>query len=95
MTYWIDAGSTPACANIGSVISVQPGSPSATGATGGRTGTMGPGAMMPPGGRRTEDEENEHKTPDWLVNEDNGNELIGPMRRTAPPVLGADDEVER
>lgn len=45
---------------------------------------MGAGA-----GRGKGDDNNEHKTPSYLVNVDNGNELIGRLPKTAPPVIGA------
>ena len=48
-----------------------------------------PGGMMPHGAGRQGGEDKEHKTPSYLVNEENGNELIGPIPKTAPPVIGA------
>lgn len=61
----------------------------ANGGTG--TGRVGmPGGMMPPGARGgAGDDEQEHKTPDYLINIDNGNKLIGSMPLVAPPVIGA------
>ena len=47
-----------------------------------------PSGMMPHAGRAAGDEDKEHKTPSYLVNVHNGNELIGPIDPAAPPVLG-------
>lgn len=44
--------------------------------------------MMPHGRNEKGDEDSEHKTPSYLINVDNGNELVGDMRPAAPPVLG-------
>ncbi|SDI95214.1 hypothetical protein SAMN05444695_12327, partial [Rhodococcus triatomae] len=35
------------------------------------------------------DDDKEHKTPSYLVNMENGNELIGDLDPVAPPVIGA------
>ena len=51
--------------------------------------TAAPGGMMPHGAGRQGGEDKEHKTPSYLVNEENGNELIGPIPKTTPPVIGA------
>ena len=51
--------------------------------------TAVPGGMMPHGAGRQGGEDKEHKTPSYLVNEENGNELIGPIPKTTPPVIGA------
>ncbi|MFD4368455.1 hypothetical protein [Rhodococcus sp. NPDC058521] len=69
---------------------VSPGQASGARAAGGAgAGRMGMGgAMMPPGARGKGDDDTEHKTPDYLVNVQNGNELIGDLPRGAPPVLG-------
>ncbi|BDC71903.1 WXG100 family type VII secretion target [Prescottella equi] len=73
-------------------------SPSATagGATGttaagtaARNGAVG-GGMMPGAGARGRGEDDaEHKTPGYLVNVDNGSELIGNLPLAAPPVIGS------
>lgn len=47
---------------------------------------MMPGMM--PGPPRTGDED--RRVPSYLVTGDNGNELIGSIPDTAPPVLGVD-----
>ncbi|MGW6378988.1 PPE domain-containing protein [Rhodococcus sp. NPDC055112] len=69
------------------------GAPGAGGAGGGAAGAAGrPGAMgggMAPGGARANgDDDTEHKTPSYLVNVDNGNELVGRLPKVAPPVIG-------
>jgi len=48
---------------------------------------MYPG-MVPPGATQSSDEQ--RRVPGYLVTNDHGNELIGSMPDTAPPVLGAD-----
>ncbi|MBJ8345637.1 PPE domain-containing protein [Antrihabitans sp. YC2-6] len=63
---------------------------SAPGVAAGRSGMHGmPGGVAPGAGRNKADDDSEHKTPSYLVNVDNGNELIGPIRKVAPPVIGA------
>jgi hypothetical protein len=49
-----------------------------------------PGMGMPglPAAGKKKDEEREHRTPSYLINLDNGNELIGPMPKATPPVIG-------
>ncbi|MBP1162449.1 hypothetical protein ABIC28_003050 [Rhodococcus sp. PvR044] len=69
------------------------GAAGAGGAGGGTAGAAGrPGAMgggMAPGGARANgDDDTEHKTPSYLVNVDNGNELVGRLPKVAPPVIG-------
>jgi hypothetical protein len=51
----------------------------------------GPGGMMggAPGAAKGGGEDNEHKTPDYLITLDNGNELIGKLPLVSPPVIGA------
>jgi uncharacterized protein YukE len=66
----------------------NPGGPVSTTAAP-RTSTGAPGGMMPHGAGRQGGEDKEHKTPSYLVNEENGNELIGPIPKTTPPVIGA------
>lgn len=44
------------------------------------------GAMHPGGANR--DDGATHTTPGYLISIDNGNELIGPLPKVAPPVLG-------
>ncbi|MEE2033613.1 hypothetical protein [Rhodococcus chondri] len=72
------AGSAPAAAQQG-----------ASGARSGAARPMGmfPG-MMGGGAQRGNDEE--RRVANYLVNNDNGNELIGSMPDTAPPVFGVD-----
>ncbi|MFC7449378.1 hypothetical protein [Rhodococcus daqingensis] len=53
----------------------------------GRPGAMG-GGMAPGGARANGDDDTEHKTPSYLVNVDNGNELVGRLPKVAPPVIG-------
>jgi hypothetical protein len=54
----------------------------------GRPGASGMGGMAPHGGRGKGGEDSEHKTAAYLVNADNGNELVGKMQKVAPPVIG-------
>lgn len=59
------------------------------GAAAGRAGAPGMGmGGMAPGARGKGDDDGEHKTPSYLINIDNGNELIGDMPKVAPPVIG-------
>ncbi|MBV6759375.1 hypothetical protein [Rhodococcus opacus] len=65
-------------------------------AAGGRTGAgmrgTGPGGGMmggAPGAAKGGGEDKEHKTPDYLITLDNGNELIGKLPLVSPPVIGA------
>ncbi|MFC9838136.1 hypothetical protein ACFVKB_30655 [Rhodococcus sp. NPDC127530] len=76
----------------------RPGTtPGVAGATaGGRAGTgmrgtgpMGGGMMGGAGGAKGGGEDKEHKTPDYLITLDNGNELIGKLPLVSPPVIGA------
>jgi hypothetical protein len=57
-----------------------------------RAATARPGGMaggMPMGGHGAHGgEDDEHKSPDYLVTEDNGNAIIGDLPPTAPPVIG-------
>ncbi|WP_430331841.1 hypothetical protein [Rhodococcus sp. ACT016] len=56
----------------------------------GRPGAPGGSGMMPGAGARGRGEDDdEHKTPGYLVNVDNGNELIGKLPLAAPPVIGS------
>ncbi len=79
----------------GSIMQSALGSPSTGGGSGsgsgsgspGRAGAAGAGGMAP-GGKGKGDDDKEHKTPSYLVNVDNGNELIGTMPKVAPPVIG-------
>ncbi|PTR22938.1 PPE-repeat protein [Rhodococcus sp. OK519] len=77
------AGSTPSATTGGAT----PGS-TAAGSTG--RGGAATGGMMPGAGARGRggDDDNEHKTPGYLVNVDNGSELIGNLPLAAPPVIG-------
>ncbi|MGW4340719.1 PPE domain-containing protein [Rhodococcus koreensis] len=54
------------------------------------TGAMGGGMMGgAPGAAKGGGEDKEHKTPDYLITLDNGNELIGKLPLVSPPVIGA------
>ncbi|MFD4181398.1 hypothetical protein [Rhodococcus sp. NPDC058514] len=53
----------------------------------GRPGAMG-GGMAPGGARANGDDDTEHRTPSYLINVDNGNELVGTLPKVAPPVIG-------
>ncbi|CDZ91424.1 MULTISPECIES: WXG100 family type VII secretion target [Rhodococcus] len=55
----------------------------------GRAGGMYPGMLGAPA-RPARDDDAARTVPSYLVGIDNGNELIGPMPLTAPPVLGVD-----
>ncbi|WP_245813967.1 hypothetical protein [Rhodococcus marinonascens] len=72
--------------------SAPPGSaPPGRGAAGTTGGTRGMGAMGMGGmgaARGQGDDNKEHQTPDYLINIDNGNELIGTLPPVAPPVIG-------
>lgn len=72
-------------------VGYGPGTPGAVpgGAAAGRPGAPGAHGGMAPGGvagRREEDKE--HRTAEYLVNEEHLNELIGDLGRVAPPVIG-------
>lgn len=54
----------------------------------GRPGAPGMGAMAPGAGRGGTDGDDVHKTPGYLVDAINGDELIGTLPLVAPPVLG-------
>ncbi|SNT16987.1 PPE domain-containing protein [Rhodococcoides kyotonense] len=54
----------------------------------GRAGAPGMGAMAPGAGRGGADGDDIHKTPGYLVDAVNGDELIGTLPLVAPPVLG-------
>ena len=56
------------------------------GGAAGRSGASGMGGMGRGGGRGSQDEE--HKTAGYLVNEENGNMIIGDFDPVAPPVIG-------
>nr|WP_206024661.1 WXG100 family type VII secretion target [Rhodococcus sp. 14C212] len=66
----------------------------ATSGAGTRAGSARPGGMYPgmlgAPARSARDDEAARTVPSYLVGADNGNELIGPMPLTAPPVLGVD-----
>ncbi|WP_067470587.1 hypothetical protein [Nocardia amamiensis] len=58
----------------------------------GRPGMAGMPGMMPPGARGKGDDDKEHQTKDYLVNQRNGEELTGlgeeNRAKTVPPVIG-------
>ncbi|MGU3435834.1 WXG100 family type VII secretion target [Actinomycetes bacterium M1A6_2h] len=56
--------------------------------SGSTRGMYGAGGMMPGGGRSGGDHDGEHNTPGYLVNVDNGDELVGDLPLVAPPVIG-------
>ncbi|CAM3064457.1 PPE domain-containing protein [Prescottella defluvii] len=59
-----------------------------SGAASARSGMAGAGMMPGAGARGRGEDESEHKTPGYLVNVDNGSELIGNLPLAAPPVIG-------
>ncbi|KOV82699.1 PPE domain-containing protein [Nocardia sp. NRRL S-836] len=54
----------------------------------GRGGAAGMGGMGGHGAKGQGDEDKEHKSADYLVTEENTNELIGDMPMVAPPTIG-------
>jgi uncharacterized protein YukE len=54
----------------------------------GRAGAAGMGGMGGHGAKGQGDEDTEHKTADYLVTEENTNEIIGDMPMVAPPTIG-------
>ncbi|WP_420880020.1 PPE domain-containing protein [Rhodococcus sp. (in: high G+C Gram-positive bacteria)] len=75
----------------GSSPSVTAGGTAGTTAAGtAARGGAATGGMMPGAGARGRgDDDAEHKTPGYLVNVDNGSELIGNLPLAAPPVIGS------
>ncbi|WP_433682870.1 PPE domain-containing protein [Nocardia sp. CA-119907] len=61
------------------------GTPSRVGAP----GAAGYSGMFPPGARARRGEDGEHKAAAYLRTEEHGEELIGEVEKTVPPVLGA------
>ncbi|WP_433731785.1 PPE domain-containing protein [Nocardia sp. CA-129566] len=55
----------------------------------GATGATGYSGMLPPGVRGRRGEDGEHKAAAYLRTEEHGEELIGEVEKTVPPVLGA------
>ncbi|MBM4487199.1 PPE domain-containing protein [Prescottella equi] len=76
------AGSSPSATAGGASGTTAAGTAARGGAA---TGGMMPGA----GARGRGDDDAEHKTPGYLVNVDNGSELIGNLPLAAPPVIGS------
>lgn len=76
------AGSSPSASAGGASGTTAAGTAARGGAA---TGGMMPGA----GARGRGDDDAEHKTPGYLVNVDNGSELIGNLPLAAPPVIGS------
>ncbi|WP_274521198.1 WXG100 family type VII secretion target [Rhodococcus rhodochrous] len=79
---------------VGGVPTANGTTGSATSGPGTRAGSarasgMYPGMLGAPA-RPARDDEAARTVPSYLVGVDNGNELIGPMPLTAPPVLGVD-----
>ncbi|ANZ35457.1 hypothetical protein BBK82_04545 [Lentzea guizhouensis] len=60
----------------------------ATAGAAGKAGAAGMGGMGGAGARGQGDEDKEHKSADYLVTEENTNELIGDMPMVAPPTIG-------
>ncbi|MFI2476753.1 hypothetical protein [Nocardia xishanensis] len=93
-------GAPSAPGGPGSAVKPSPGLPlagsplalSGSGSSGpprpGRAGA--PGMMSPAAARRQDDRESEHKIPEWMITQRNGEELIGPRNLTVPAVFGAD-----
>ncbi|MFF0491189.1 hypothetical protein ACFYTQ_19380 [Nocardia sp. NPDC004068] len=71
----------------------MPGAGNPAAAAAGRAGAAGtsgmPGMGMPGAHGRKDDDEAEHKTPDYLIR-DREEELFGPRQRTVPQAIGAD-----
>lgn len=91
-------GASGSGAGVGGGLVGAPGSVSggagaaspAAASAGMRGGTAVPAAgMMPAGARGSGDDDSEHRTPGYLVNVDNGNDIVGTLPLVAPPVLGA------
>jgi hypothetical protein len=55
----------------------------------GTAGAAGYSGMLPPGARGRRGEDGEHKAAAYLRTEEHGEELIGEVDKTVPPVLGA------
>ncbi|OHT86651.1 WXG100 family type VII secretion target [Mycobacteroides saopaulense] len=57
-------------------------------------GIAQPPTMMTPGaaGQHHQEDEDQHFTPEFLVSLDNGNELIGPLPKVSPAVIGVWNE---
>ncbi|MDM2117009.1 hypothetical protein PP322_24435, partial [Mycobacteroides abscessus] len=75
--------------------------PTGIGGAGVRGGAMGMGGMgmAPMGGAHGRgghgEEDDEHQTPEFLINWDNGNELFGDLPKASPGVIGDWSEHER
>ncbi|NUT49541.1 MAG: hypothetical protein HOV94_19870 [Saccharothrix sp.] len=94
------AGNPNAARNLdaGKAAGVTAGreAPAARGGAGatGTAGRTGSGAGMPGGGggvgaaKGQGDEDTERETPSYLINEDNGNEIVGELDLVMPPVIG-------
>ncbi|WP_156365347.1 WXG100 family type VII secretion target [Sciscionella sediminilitoris] len=61
----------------------------AVGKGAGAAGKGGSSGAVPPGGRggKKKDDE-EHETPSYLIHEEHGNQIVGDLDPTAPPVIG-------
>ncbi|NKS24617.1 hypothetical protein GS505_01825 [Rhodococcus hoagii] len=77
-------GSSPSATAGGTAGTTAAGTAARGGAA---TGGMMPGAGA--GARGRGDDDAEHRTPGYLVNVDNGSELIGNLPLAAPPVIGS------
>lgn len=72
---------------MGESANARGGAAGAAGA-GGRAGAAGMGGMAGQGQRGQGEDDLEHKSADYLVNEENTNEIIGDMPLVAPPTIG-------
>ncbi|MEV6134804.1 hypothetical protein AB0L63_01765 [Nocardia sp. NPDC051990] len=87
-----DTGGTPSPGK--SVPGTTPGATAAHPATStpsrvSATGTAGYSGMYPPSARGRRGEDGEHKSATYLRTEEHGEQLIGEVEKTVPPVLGA------
>lgn len=83
-------GSSPGSGASGASAASAGGTNTGTGTAATSTGrTPGATGMVPGAGARGRgDDDNAHKTPGYLVNVDNGSELVGKLPLAAPPVIG-------
>ncbi len=79
-------GTTGAGEQAGAAAGARGGAAGGTPGGRGPAGRSGMGGMGRGGGKGGEDAE--HSTASYLVNEDNGNAIVGHIEATAPPVIG-------
>ncbi|MEV2219364.1 hypothetical protein AB0E01_05745 [Nocardia vinacea] len=77
--------SVPGTTPVATTTQPTTGTPTRVGAT----GAAGYSGMFPPGARGRRGEDGEHKSAKYLRTEEHGEELIGEVEKTVPPVLGA------